>query len=77
MSRAGQNALKKWRESQAKNVLALATEIGVTRQTWYSWERGASVPPERLMAALVDLTKGAVQPNDFYPDAMRRLKQAA
>lgn len=54
-----------------------AAQVPVTRQTWHSWERGGSVPPERLMARLVEMTAGAVQPNDFYPQAIQLLRTAA
>jgi transcriptional regulator with XRE-family HTH domain len=58
--------LRDWRKLQAKPVQALAEQIGVTVQAWYDWEKGRRVPSRDLMPKLVQLTGGAVQPNDFY-----------
>ncbi|MFZ4687873.1 MAG: helix-turn-helix transcriptional regulator [Polymorphobacter sp.] len=77
MSSPAANALKRWRESQVLTVQQLAQMVPVARQTWYSWERGATVPPQELMARIVEITGGAVQPNDFYPKALQRMARAA
>ena len=58
--------LKAWRQAQGLSARDLATKVGVSRITVHSWERGASIPPPELMRRLVELTGGAVQPNDFY-----------
>ena len=66
MSRLIHTPLKRWRLAQDRTVSDLAGLIPCTRQTWHSWERGASIPPPVMMAALVALTDGAVTANDFY-----------
>jgi DNA-binding XRE family transcriptional regulator len=77
MSSPGEHPLKTWRIAKGLTVPDAAVQVPVTRQTWYSWERNGSRPPEQLMARLVEMTEGAVQPNDFYPAAAARLQRAA
>ena len=60
------NKLRQWRTSQELSVDALAAMVPCTRQTWYAWERFATIPPEAMMRRIVEITAGAVQPNDFY-----------
>jgi predicted transcriptional regulator len=77
MSTHGEHTLKKWRKAKGLSVPAASEMVPCTRQTWYSWERGGSRPPEHFMARIVELTGGAVTPNDFYPAATARLQRAA
>jgi DNA-binding XRE family transcriptional regulator len=62
----GPAKLKAWRAEHALSAADAARRMGVTRQTWHSWERGASIPPARFMVKLNQLTSGMVTANDFY-----------
>ena len=66
MSGSSENKLRRWRREGGITVMNAAASIGVTRQTWHSWERGASIPPPALMQRIVAMTSGAVTANDFY-----------
>lgn len=66
MTAPAQNKLRAWRIGQNKSVNEAAAEIGCTRQTWYSWERGLNIPSPELMPKLVAMTGGTVTANDFY-----------
>lgn len=65
MSKAGEK-LRSWRRAQALSVQDAAARVPVSRQTWHSWERGGSIPPDQLMRRVFEITGGAMQPNDFY-----------
>lgn len=58
--------LKAWREAEGLTQEAAADKLGVVRRTWHMWENGNGVPSEGLMVRLYVLTRGAVEPNDFY-----------
>ena len=57
--------LRAWRKGSKMTVSEAALRAGVTRQTWHKWERGGTIPPERFMAKLAEMTAGDVTPNDF------------
>lgn len=61
--------LKNWRRQHDLSQAAAAARVGVARRTWHKWEHGAMVPGPARMAALLELTCGALEPNDFYPSA--------
>ena len=44
----------------------LAKKLGISRMSLYRYQTGLRVPNKRLMARIVKLTLGRVQPNDFY-----------
>lgn len=58
--------LRNWRRQQGLSQQQAADQLGVARRTWHQWEQGAIVPGPANMIELVQLTAGAVQPNDFY-----------
>lgn len=58
--------LRTWRRNQQLSQAAAAEQLGVARRTWHQWEQGAVIPGPNHMIALVDLTNGEIQPNDFY-----------
>lgn len=66
MSHRSENKLRQWRLKAGRTVRDLAAEIGCTRVTWYSWEDGNNIPSAPFMQNIVNLTDGAVTPNDFY-----------
>jgi DNA-binding transcriptional regulator YiaG len=66
MTATNLHPLKAWRTAQAVPVPELAAQIGCARQTWYSWERGTSIPQSDQMVRIVEMTAGQVTPNDFY-----------
>jgi transcriptional regulator with XRE-family HTH domain len=54
---------------QAKNISAaeFGRRIGAgSRMTVTRYCRGERMPPPETMARIVEVTEGAVQPNDFY-----------
>lgn len=77
MSIQPQNALRKWREAQGLSVVAAAAMVPVARQTWHSWERFATVPPQRFMLRLAEISGGVLQPNHFYILPNTQTRQAA
>lgn len=48
-------------------VATLAESIGVEIGSAYRYVAGDRIPHPKVMARIVAETKGAVQPNDFYP----------
>lgn len=58
--------LRNWRRQQGLSQQQAAELLGVARRTWHQWEQAAIVPGPANMIELVQLTGGAVQPNDFY-----------
>lgn len=59
--------LRSWRRSNQLSQAMAAEKLGVARRTWHQWERGAVVPGPEHMVRLVQVTGGAIEPNDFYP----------
>jgi DNA-binding XRE family transcriptional regulator len=71
--------LRRWRLDQEPelSVAEAAEKAGVTRQTWYEWEKW-SVPNSTLLPKVCELT--GLEPNDFYKverPAQRPAQQAA
>lgn len=66
MTRTASNKLRQWRQGKGVSVSTAAAEIGVTRQTWYSWERGENVPSPQYMRRIIGLAGGALSAADFY-----------
>lgn len=46
---------------------AFSLSIGVTQQAVSQWLRGFSTPRPEQMQKIVEVTNGAVTPNDFLP----------
>ena len=51
-------------------VPAFADRIGVSQAALYRYIAGARTPRRDVMQRIVAETAGAVQPNDFFPDAV-------
>ncbi len=58
--------LTAWRNSVGISVFEAAKKAGVTRQSWYRWERGASLPDAQAMRKIFEMTDGKVTANHFY-----------
>lgn len=48
------------------SVVGFAEEIGVARYTLQRYLHDGRLPPPDVMVAIHSVTKGAVEPNDFY-----------
>jgi len=48
--------LRNWRNSEKKNVAAVAAELGVSRATWGHWESGTRYPSPRNLELLSQYT---------------------
>lgn len=57
--------LKEWREEVGRSVADVAEELGCTRQAIAKYEAGGMPKPE-MMAAIIELTRGDVTPNDWF-----------
>jgi DNA-binding XRE family transcriptional regulator len=68
--------LRTWRRNNGLSQAGAAARIGVARRTWHLWENASTIPAPEHMARLVDLTEGAIEPNDFYRPTLDR-KDAA
>lgn len=58
--------LESYLEKTKTSVADLAALLGVKRQTVYSYLRKEKIPSADTMARVVEVTGGAVTPNDFY-----------
>lgn len=58
--------LIEWRKLQRLTQVELANELEVSQTNIATWENERSVPSPKLMRRIIELTKGAVMPNDFY-----------
>lgn len=57
-----------WRKRKGWTQKRLATELGVSQSYVSQMERARSpiVPTSAVMIEIFEITRGAVQPNDFY-----------
>jgi len=51
-----------------------AKRAGVTREALRLWLARQRTPRQKAMARIVEMTDGAVTPNDFLPTAAQRLE---
>lgn len=58
--------LRNWRRLNQLSQAMAASRLGIARRTWLQWERGATVPAQEHMVRLIEITAGAIEPNDFY-----------
>ena len=58
--------LKAWRQEQGYSTTRLGALLGVGDATISRYERGRRLPEPAIMVKLYVLSRGAVQPNDFY-----------
>lgn len=59
--------LDEFRVNKGLSYAALARSLGANHATIVRrWCIGDKVPSKRYMAVIIELTQGAVQPNDFY-----------
>ncbi len=47
-------------------LASFARRLGIARYTLYRYIKENRLPPPKTMAAIFSVTKGMVQPNDFY-----------
>lgn len=53
-------------KSTGQSVPDLAKDLGVSAMALRHWVAGKRMPRPETMARIVAVTKGAVQPNDFF-----------
>jgi transcriptional regulator with XRE-family HTH domain len=58
--------LADWRTAAGLSQQALAEELGVDFRTIWRWENGKRRPRDPEMERLFVLSRGQVEPNDFY-----------
>ena len=58
--------LRTWRRNHGLSQADAAAKLGVARRTWHLWEHGARIPEPDNLLALVQITGGAIEANDFY-----------
>ncbi len=58
--------LSGWRNQERMTQVELAQLIGISVMQLYRIERGINRPSPRVMQRIVEVTDGAVTPNDFY-----------
>lgn len=63
------HALKKFRESRKQTLEAFASELGASKSMVWKWERGEAIPRAEYMRKIIDISGGAVSPNDWYAEA--------
>ena len=59
-------ALKAWRKRQGLTLDAAAASVDTVRQVWFDWENGRRRPSAHALERIFILTRGEVEPNDFY-----------
>lgn len=62
--------LKDYRKLRGITLAAVAGELGTTPSVISRYERGR-VPDPAMMRRLIGWSRGAVQPNDFFADALK------
>ena len=58
--------LGNWRRFEGLTQQELADRLGCIVTTVARYESGARIPGPAVMVQIFQLTRGAVQPNDFY-----------
>ncbi len=58
--------LKEYLIQEKKKIYEFAKEIGVSQPTCSLWLLGIRTPNSTNMSKIIEITKGKVQPNDFY-----------
>lgn len=58
--------LREYLQKEKKNTAWFARLIGVVHCVARRWVMGEAVPSVKYMGKIVAVTKGEVQPNDFY-----------
>lgn len=61
--------------TEGVTVGGFARQIGVDAVSVNRYCRGQRIPREPVMTAIVRATRGAVGPEDFYPEAARLLRR--
>lgn len=59
--------LADYRKQRSLTLAELAGQVGVSEVAMSRYENGHRIPGRDVMARIVAVTDGAVQPNDFYP----------
>lgn len=58
--------LKEWINKENKKIAWLARVVGVVHCVARRWVLGEAKPSSKYMGKIIEVTKGEVQPNDFY-----------
>lgn len=58
--------LRQYLDKHRIDVPAFADELGVSAQTVYRYLTGDRLPHRDVMGRICQITKGAVQPNDWF-----------
>lgn len=58
--------LKDWRKANNVTLDQMAVELNVTQSTIVRWENGSRDPDALAKQRIFIVTRGAVEPNDFY-----------
>lgn len=56
-------------QTQSINAAEFAKKLGVSAETVRRYANGSRTPAREVMKRIVDVTEGAVTPNDFYSPA--------
>lgn len=60
--------LQEYRKKEDKTQQEMADSLGVPLIVYCSWEYGKRLPRMENMQRIIIVTKGEVQPNDFYKE---------
>lgn len=63
------HALTKFREGREQTLEAFATELGASKGMLWKWENGKAIPRPEYMRKIMEISSGAVTPNDWYAEA--------
>lgn len=60
--------LSAYLDAKKISLTKMAESLGVSVQAVWQYTHTDRVPRPDIMTKIVEVTKGAVQPNDFYPE---------
>jgi hypothetical protein len=75
ISRGPCSRLQRYLDRKGLATKDFSAVIGVARYTIERWASGKRVPPPKFMGRLIEITGGAVRPNDFYAEPVPRPKK--
>lgn len=69
--------LKQWLSKNKCGIAQFAERLGIPRYSLQRYLNKGRLPPPKVMTAIHRVTKGDVQPNDFYSLAAPRKRAKA